>query len=493
MAGLVVNHATGAPLVVPIAAAAVAGFGLFVMAGATPAALGLLADISEAFPNDRGAIMGLYSVFLAVGQIIGALIGGVAADARGIDGMLIATGLLLAVALLPLAQLRRDEGGLGAHEGPGRRPVTDGRPWVPVPLARGTHGAVVAPHHLATEAGLHVLRQGGSAVDAAIATNAVLGVVMPSGCGIGGDAFWLIWDAAAGRQTAINGSGRAPSAADAAALRAGGLTTIPKRGPLSITVPGAVRSWGDAHARHGRLSRDAILAPAIELARGRLPGLGRLHRGRRGHRAAGRPGHRPGRRLLRGLSPARPSRGGPGERVRLPALAATLGELARDGFDAFYDGELGERQGRGLAAAGSAITRRGPAGAREHLRRAHRHRLPGHARDDPPAQQLGHRRPGDPGHPGAPRRRRTATAFGPDGVTDAAWIHAGLEASRLAMADRDAYLTDPTFRDVPVATLLDPQRLSRPRRAHRSAAGRSPAAVHQPARWRHDLPGRRRR
>ena len=96
----------------------------------------------------------------------------------------------------------------------------DGRPWTPVPLARGTHGAVVAPHHLATAAGLHVLRQGGSAVDAAIATNAVLSVVMPGSCGIGGDAFWLIWDEATASQVALNGSGRAPAAADAAALRA---------------------------------------------------------------------------------------------------------------------------------------------------------------------------------------------------------------------------------------------------------------------------------
>ena len=73
------------------------------------------------------------------------------------------------------------------------------RPLVPAPLARGRHGAVVAPHHLATAAGLGVLRAGGSAVDAAIATNAALAVVMPNGCGIGGDAFWLIWDAEAGR------------------------------------------------------------------------------------------------------------------------------------------------------------------------------------------------------------------------------------------------------------------------------------------------------
>ena len=113
-AGLVVNHATGLSLVVPLGAAVFAGLGLFVLAGATPAALGLLADISERFPNDRGAIMGLYSVFLAVGQIIGALIGGFAAEAAGIDGMLVATMALLIVALVPLAWLRRSEDELGA-------------------------------------------------------------------------------------------------------------------------------------------------------------------------------------------------------------------------------------------------------------------------------------------------------------------------------------------------------------------------------------------
>ncbi|HEY4632389.1 MAG TPA: MFS transporter [Candidatus Limnocylindrales bacterium] len=121
-AGLVINHAGGAPSIVVLIAVIVAGFGLFVLAGATPAALGLLADISERFPADRGAIMGLYSVFLAVGQIAGALIGGFAADARGIDGMLIATAALLGVALVPLSQLRRDEESLGV---PMPEPGTD--------------------------------------------------------------------------------------------------------------------------------------------------------------------------------------------------------------------------------------------------------------------------------------------------------------------------------------------------------------------------------
>src|SRR5574338_450370 len=91
------------------------GGGVFVLAADTPAALGLLADISERFPADRGAIMGLYSVFLAIGQIVGALIGGIAAAWRGIDGMLVATAILLVVALIPLAQLRRDEDELVAQ------------------------------------------------------------------------------------------------------------------------------------------------------------------------------------------------------------------------------------------------------------------------------------------------------------------------------------------------------------------------------------------
>ena len=114
--GLGLNHSANVVTIVPIVAAALVGGGLFVLAGATPAALGLLADISERFPADRGAIMGLYSVFLAIGQIAGSLIGGFAAAWRGIDGMLIATFVLLGVALLPLARLRRQEHEI---EGPG--------------------------------------------------------------------------------------------------------------------------------------------------------------------------------------------------------------------------------------------------------------------------------------------------------------------------------------------------------------------------------------
>jgi MFS family permease len=126
-AGLAVNHLAGSAgtslLIgaVMLLAVGIFGVGLFVLAGATPAAVGLLADVSERFPGDRGAIMGLYSVFLGIGQIGGSLIGGFVASWGGMDGLLLGTGGLLLVALLPLAQLRNMEHYLG----PGQ-PVTLG-------------------------------------------------------------------------------------------------------------------------------------------------------------------------------------------------------------------------------------------------------------------------------------------------------------------------------------------------------------------------------
>jgi gamma-glutamyltranspeptidase/glutathione hydrolase len=321
-----------------------------------------------------------------------------------------------------------------------------------MPLVRGSRGAVVAPHHLATTAGLAILRAGGHAVDAAIATNAVLGVVVPFGSGIGGDAFWLIWDEAAGRQTALNGSGRAPAAADPNALRAEGLTELPRRGPLAITVPGAVRSWGDAHHRHGRLSRADILAPAIELARDgfaasegfisaverTLPAVVEAVGEGSGYEQVYRPNGRPWR---------------PGERVRLPALAATLERLAEAGFDDFYDGEIADRQARGLAAAGCAIVV-------DDLR-AHASTWTEPISTDYRGVRVTTHPPNSSGFVALELLNILETfdpppddVFGPNGVADARWIHLGIEASKLAMADRDVHLTDPEFLDIPLERLL---------------------------------------
>ncbi len=329
---------------------------------------------------------------------------------------------------------------------------------VPARAVRGARGAVVAPHHLATTAGLAVLAAGGHAVDAAIATNAVLGVVMPNGCGIGGDAFWLVWDETAGEQVALNGSGRAPAGIDPEALRGTGLDRIPLRGPLSITVPGVVRSWADAHGRWGRLSRGAVLAAAIEHAAAGFPAwdglIGSVEATDRsigdepwaaGFRQVWRPAGRPWR---------------PGEIVRLPALASTLRTLADEGFDAYYDGDLGERIAQGLAVAGGVHA---TADLREHrstwaepISTTYRGvRVTSH----PPNSSgilaleiLNILERFEP-LPGA--------RFGGQGWTDAAWIHRQIEAAKLVYADRDAHLADPAFRDVPVDRLLSKDHATR--------------------------------
>jgi MFS family permease len=117
---LALNHSGGLPIGVQALLGAVAAAGLFVMAGATPAALGLLADISEGHPADRGAIMGLYSVFLGIGQIVGAVASGFAGDWAGIDGLLYASLLLIVVAILPVHRLRASEHLVGQRaEAPG--------------------------------------------------------------------------------------------------------------------------------------------------------------------------------------------------------------------------------------------------------------------------------------------------------------------------------------------------------------------------------------
>lgn len=123
---LAINHLGGTSTILLGALVGVAVVALFVMSGATPAALGLLADVSEGFEADRSAIMGLYSVFLGLGQVIGAVLGGVFASWRGIDGLLVATAILLAVGLVTLANLRRnDVGGLEAalHNGAAAAPM----------------------------------------------------------------------------------------------------------------------------------------------------------------------------------------------------------------------------------------------------------------------------------------------------------------------------------------------------------------------------------
>jgi len=139
------------------------------------------------------------------------------------------------------------------------------------PVTMAPHGLVASPHYLASEAGVDILKKGGSAVDAAIATNAVLNVVYPHMCGIGGDAFWLIYDAEKKDLTFLNASGRSPYGANIDYFKKAGMNSIPLRGLLSVTVPGAVDGWFEAHGRYGKLPVPSLLAPSIAYARAGYP------------------------------------------------------------------------------------------------------------------------------------------------------------------------------------------------------------------------------
>jgi gamma-glutamyltranspeptidase/glutathione hydrolase len=142
------------------------------------------------------------------------------------------------------------------------------------PVTLATNGMVTSPHSLGSAAGLDVLRAGGSAIDAAIAASAVLAVVYPHMTGLGGDAFWLIHDGASGEIRTLNGGGKAAEGATLSALEARGLNEIPLRGivPATLTVPGAVASWTEAHTVHGRLPLGRVLESAIGLRARRLSG-----------------------------------------------------------------------------------------------------------------------------------------------------------------------------------------------------------------------------
>jgi gamma-glutamyltranspeptidase/glutathione hydrolase len=312
---------------------------------------------------------------------------------------------------------------------------------------------VASPHHLATQAGLLVLRSGGSAVDAAIATNAALAVVAGHSCGLGGDAFWITWDAARTEAVTLNGSGRAGSAATIEAALAAGHATMPERGPWSVTVPGAVDSWGRAHERYGRLDWASLLAPALELASGFPASAAWIEAIERSAVVFGEAGdwasvYRPEDRPRRS-----------GDLVRLPALEDTLGRLQAEGPAALYRGSVADRTASYFAGRGVPVSDGD---------------LAAHTSDWGRPISVDYRGVTCLGH--APNSvgvvalqalalldRFSAPApasFDGRGWADAEWIHLGLEASRLGLAERDAHVTDPaSMADDEVARMLSSDHL----------------------------------
>lgn len=200
------------------------------------------------------------------------------------------------------------------------------------------NGMACTSHPLATQVALDILKAGGSAIDAAIAANATLGLMEPTGCGVGGDLFAIVWDAGSGQLYGLNGSGRSPKSLTLDYFKKEGMDKIPALGPLPVSVPGAVDGWFELHGKFGKLPMKEVLQPAIAYAEQGFPVteliayyLGRSvpYYIRQGFPNVAET------YTIDGANPPRK-----GDIFKNPALANTYKALAAGGRDAFYKGEI---------------------------------------------------------------------------------------------------------------------------------------------------------
>ena len=214
------------------------------------------------------------------------------------------------------------------------------------PLIIGRQGASAANHPLAAQAGLMALRGGGNAVDAAVATALALGVVEPMMSGLGGDAFYHVFDAKSGRAVVFNGTGPAPRAATAERYAAG----IPRTGPLSVSVPGMLAGLEMMHREYGSLPWAPLCAEAIRLARDGFGATPHYRHFAGEHLDCLRADQRSAAVFLRDGEAPRV-----GTTIVQPELARTLEEIAADGAECFYRGALARRLGKTLPACGTLV------------------------------------------------------------------------------------------------------------------------------------------
>jgi gamma-glutamyltranspeptidase/glutathione hydrolase len=321
-------------------------------------------------------------------------------------------------------------------------------------------GIAASEHPLASQAGASILASGGSAVDAAIAVNAAMGVVAPMMNGVGGDLFAIVYDASSGELHGINASGWSPAALTIDQLRATGITTMPQTGINSVTVPGAVAGWSMLSARFGCLSLGDVLSPAIQIAEEGFPvpeitaaewqGGEPLLRGDDGAARVYLPG---------GQAPA------VGQIFRNADLATTYRLLASEGRDGFYQGSIArqiascsEKNG-GLLSVEDLATYEAEWVAP--LRTTYRgwtvYELPPNGQGIAALMMLNI------------LERSPMASHGHNSVEA---LHTLIEAKKLAYADMARYVCDPALQDVPVTAMLSKAYATRrageidPARAH---------------------------
>ncbi len=213
------------------------------------------------------------------------------------------------------------------------------------------NGMACTSQPLASQVALDILKAGGNAVDAAIAANAVLGLTEPTGSGIGGDIFAIVWDAKTKKLYGLNGSGRSPYELKLQYFKENGYKKIPSLGPLSVSVPGCVDGWFELNKKFGKLTMKEILAPAVKYARNGFPlseviayywqGNARSLQKYPGFSEIFMPG---------GKTPAK------GEIFKNPCLANTLEQIGNEGRDVFYKGEIARKMVEYLKEQGGFFT-----------------------------------------------------------------------------------------------------------------------------------------
>lgn len=304
------------------------------------------------------------------------------------------------------------------------------------------HGMAATSQPLATQVALDILKAGGTAVDAAIAANAVLGLMEPTGNGIGGDLFAIIWDAKTGKLHGLNASGRSPYNLTLDYFKKNNLDKIPPLGPLPVSVPGCVDGWYELHGKFGKLPMADILKPAIQYAREGFPvsELIAYYWERNSRVLQKYPGfseiYMPG-----GKTPAK------GEIFKNPFLAETLEKIASQGRDVFYRGEIAGKIVQYMQQNGGFLSMRDFEDHKSewvdpvsvNYRGYDVWELPPNGQGIAALQMLTILENYD---------------IGSMGFGSAEYMHLFTEAKKLAFEDRAKFYADPAFNEIPVQQLI---------------------------------------
>ncbi|RIJ46743.1 gamma-glutamyltransferase [Maribellus luteus] len=304
------------------------------------------------------------------------------------------------------------------------------------------HGMACTSQPLATQAALDILKAGGNAIDAAIAANAVLGLVEPTGNGMGGDLFAIVWDAKTKKLYGLNASGRSPYDLTLDYFKENGYTKIPALGPLPVSVPGCVDGWFELHNKFGKLPMKEVLNPAISYAENGFP-LSELiayYWGRNAQSLKKYPGFEE-IFMPDGKAPEK------GEIFKNPYLANTLKLLAEKGRDEFYKGEIAQKIVSYIREQGGFLSMRDFEDHRSewvepisvNYRGYDVWELPPNGQGTAALEMLNILKNFDV----------PSMGFG-----SPEYIHYFVEAKKLAFEDRAQYYSDPDFNDLPVEELI---------------------------------------